>query len=137
MAKSKTAKKSAPSGAEVDPRFAPVAAAFAKTPGFSIMGSKSGALQGMMLHGKSFGMSTHGRFVLKVDEARAEALIAEGTAEAFEMRPGKPMKGWIEVTSPRADWVALAKEAYRIAADAGAAKKGGAKKGAAKKRARR
>jgi hypothetical protein len=27
------------------------------------------------------------------------------------------MKGWIEVTNPTADWVALAKEAQRIAAD--------------------
>jgi hypothetical protein len=29
------------------------------------------------------------------------------------------MKGWIEVTDPEADWVGLAREAWRVAAGAG------------------
>jgi hypothetical protein len=101
---------------EADPRFEPVAKAFVRTPGFSLMESKSRATRGLMLNGKSFGMSSHGRLILKLDEERAEALIADGTAKPFGASPGKVMKGWIDVTHPKANWVALAKEAQRIAA---------------------
>jgi hypothetical protein len=79
------------------------------------MESKSGAMRGLMLNGKSFGMSTHGRFVLKLTEERAAALIAEGSGKPFRPSPGRVMKSWIEVTHPKADWVALAKEAHRLA----------------------
>jgi hypothetical protein len=37
--------------------------------------SKSGAMRGLMLNGKSFGMSTHGRFVL-VDRAHLKLRTA-------------------------------------------------------------
>jgi hypothetical protein len=100
-----------------DPRFEPVAKALARTPGFSLMESKSKALRGMMLNGKSFGMSTHGRFILKLDEERAAALIADRVAKPFGTGP-RVMKGWVEITAPDADWVALAKEAQSIAAAA-------------------
>lgn len=99
-----------------DPRFVPVAKAFARTTGFSLMESKSGAMRGLMLRGKSFGMSQDGRYILKMNEERVAALIAEGIGKPFSPAPGRVMKGWIEITSPKADWVALAKEAHRIAA---------------------
>ncbi len=99
-----------------DPRFEPVARAFARTPGFSLMESKSRATRGLMLNGKSFGMSSHGRFVLKLDEERAATLVADGAGKPFMAGPGRAMKGWIEVTDPKADWVALAREAHRLAA---------------------
>jgi hypothetical protein len=63
---------------EPDPRFVPVARALARVPGFSLMESKSGAMRGMMLDGKSFGMSLQGRFMVKLTEERAATLIAEG-----------------------------------------------------------
>ncbi len=116
MAKKKPAKTSGTRLPEADPRFTPVAEAFAGTPAFSLMQSKSGAMRGLMLNGKSFGMSSNGRFVLKLTEDRAAALIAEGIAKAFAPTPGRVMKGWIEVTHPQADWVTLAKEAHRLAA---------------------
>ena len=56
----KTTKKKSATPAtldEADPRFEPVARALAQSPGFSLMESKSGGLRGMMLNGKSFGMS--------------------------------------------------------------------------------
>jgi hypothetical protein len=112
-------RKAAPAAAASDgpdPRFVPVAAAFARTPGFSLMESKSQATRGMMLNGKSFGMSTGGRFVLKLDETRVAALVADGVGKPFAPSPGRVMKGWIEVTSPKADWVTLAREAHRLAA---------------------
>jgi len=105
---------------EADPRFEPVAKAFARTRGFSLMESKSRATRGLMLNGKSFGMSSHGRLILKMNEARATALISTGIAKPFCPSPGKVMKGWLEVTHAEADWVALAKEAFALAAAGGA-----------------
>jgi len=98
-----------------DPRFVPVAEALSSVTGFSLMESKSGAMRGLMLNGKSFGMSSHGRLILKLTEARAGELVADGTGVPFASSPGRPLKGWIEITAPDADWVALAQEAYRIA----------------------
>jgi putative membrane protein len=69
-----------------------------------------------MLKGKSFGMSSHGRFILKLDEARATELAAQKIGKLLSPSPGKLRKGWIEVTNAKADWVALAKEACTIAA---------------------
>lgn len=69
----------------------------------------------MMLNGKSFGMSSHGRFILKLDEARVATLVAAGVGKAFSPGAGRVMKGWIEVTARDADWVALAREAHRFA----------------------
>lgn len=104
---------------EADPRFEPVAKAFAGTRGVSLMESKSRATRGLMLNGKSFGMSSHGRLILKMNEARATALISTGIARPFCPSPGKVIKGWLEVTHPEADWVALAKEALELAAAGG------------------
>jgi hypothetical protein len=115
MPKKSFARPSAPVDDASDARFLPVIDAFAKTDGFSLMESKSRAMRGLMLNGKSFGMSTHGRLVLKLSEQRAVELIAAGTAAQFYPSPGKPMKGWVEITDANADWVALAKEAHAIA----------------------
>jgi hypothetical protein len=103
-------------GDKADPRFVPVARAFARTAGFSLMEGKAGATRGLMLHGKSFGMSQGGRFILKLDDERVAALVAEGIGKPFSPGAGRVMKGWIEVTHPEADWVALAREACRLAA---------------------
>jgi hypothetical protein len=116
MGKTRPAKKSGASLEKADPRFFPVAKAFGRIRGFSLMESKSGALRGLVLNGKSFGMSSNGRFVLKLTEERAQALVAEGVGQPFRPGPGRVMKGWIEVTAPDADWVTLAREAYRLAA---------------------
>jgi hypothetical protein len=110
------AQKRAPPAEVPDTRFVPVAKAFARTPGFSLMESKSGAMRGLMHNGKSFGMSSHGRFILKLTPERATALIAEGVGKPFEASAGRILKGWIEVTHPKADWVALAKEALLLSA---------------------
>jgi TfoX/Sxy family transcriptional regulator of competence genes len=119
MAKKPQTKMAA--GDEADPRFEPVAKAFARTRGFSLMESKSRGMRGLMLNGKSFGMSSHGRLILKMNETRASALVSTGLAKPFSPSPGKVMRGWLEVTHPKADWVALAKEALDLAA-AGSAK---------------
>jgi hypothetical protein len=117
MAKRKPAKKAKATLEAADPRFVPVADAFARTPGFSLMQSKSGAMRGLMLDGKSFGMSSNGRFILKLSEERATALISQGIGQPFRPTAGRVMKGWVEITHPKANWVELAKEAQRLAAD--------------------
>jgi hypothetical protein len=119
MPKKSPATTEAPAADESDARFVPVVHAFAKTEGFSCMESKSRAMRGLMLNGKSFGMSTHGRLILKLNEQRAVELITVGTAAQFYPSPGKPMKGWVEITNAKADWVALAKEAQALAAATG------------------
>jgi hypothetical protein len=118
-----TAKKRPAVVDQADPRFVPVADAFRRTPGFALMESKSRAMRGLTLHGKSFGMSQDGRFILKLDEERVAALVADGVGKPFSPGAGRVMKGWIEVTHAKADWVALAKEAYRLAAAGASAKK--------------
>jgi hypothetical protein len=123
MPRKGTAKKSVVVQDEADPRFVPVAQAFLRTPGFSLMESRSGAMRGLLVHGKSFGMSQDGRFILKLDEGRVAALVTEGIGKPFSPSTGRVMKGWIEVTHPKADWVALAREAYRLAAAGRPAKK--------------
>ncbi len=74
--------------AEADPRFVPVEREFVGTPGFSLMESKTGAMRGLVLNGKSFGMSSHGRFILKLNEERTAALIGEGIGKPFRRRLG-------------------------------------------------
>lgn len=142
--KSPAKKPAAPVVDETDPRFVPVAKAFARTPGFSLMESKSRGTRGLQLHGKSFGMSTDGRFILKLDEVRVEELIADGVGEPFYPSDGKAMRGWVEISKPGADWVALAKEAFELAKGAAkpakkkpAVKAKAAPKKAAKKAARK
>jgi len=52
------------------------------------MQSKSRATRGMMLHGKSFGMSTHGRFILKLNDARTTEL-SPSLGKSFSPAPGR------------------------------------------------
>jgi len=87
------------------------------------MESKSQGTRAMMLNGKSFGMSTQGRFILKLDEARVAALVVQGVGKPFAPQKGRVMKGWVEITNPDADWVGLAREAHRLAAAAGSARR--------------
>jgi hypothetical protein len=116
MDKDKPEKKGATPLGDADPRFVPVVKTFARTPGVSLMQSKSGAMRALMLHGKSFGMSSKGRLLLKLTEERAARLISEGVGKPFSPSAGRVMKGWVEVTAPKANWVALSREAHRLAA---------------------
>jgi hypothetical protein len=100
---------------ESDPRFLPVIDALGHTPGFSLMESRSRGTRGLMLNGKSFGMSSHGRLILKLNNERVLALIAGGVGEPFRPSADRVMNGWIDVTEPTADWVSLAGEALELA----------------------
>jgi hypothetical protein len=100
MARDVSPKASQAPLADADPRFIPVAAALAGMDGFSLMESKSGATRGLMLDGKSFGMSSHGRLILKLTGARVAELLAVGVGVPFYPSPERPLKGWIETDAP-------------------------------------
>jgi hypothetical protein len=97
----------------VDPRFAAVAAAFAGDRRVSRrkMFSSSSVLS---VDGKIFAMLARDRFVAKLPKDRVDALVRAGTGAHFDPGHGRLMKEWIAVREGRADWIALAKEAYRF-----------------------
>ena len=93
-----------------NPKFAPVVAAYdeqAGKPGrrFGKNGLKTRA-------GKLFALFTQGTLVVKLPHERVEALVGQGVGRPFDPGHGRLMKGWLTVTSTKASWVELAKEAH-------------------------
>lgn len=97
-----------------DPRYTFVAEALARTRGVT-RSQKRGFGQGALkVGGKVFAMlSAKGEYVVKLPAARVAALAAENVGRPFEVR-GKAMKEWLVVTSPKADWISLAREALKF-----------------------
>lgn len=98
-----------------DPRFAAVMDAFARD-GAVRRGTRKGfGSRALTVKGKIFAMlSSKGRFVVKLPKERVGALVASGTGEYFDPGHGRLMKAWLAVRSGRANWVDLAREAYRF-----------------------
>jgi hypothetical protein len=95
-----------------DPKLAPIVADFEKDaakPGrkFGKNGLKTKA-------GKLFALFTQGTLVVKLPNKRVAVLVEEGVGEPFDPGHGRLMKEWLTVTTPRAYWVALAKEAFEF-----------------------
>jgi hypothetical protein len=111
MAKN-TRRRSTPE-APVDPRFAPIVAAFARSKDVARkrMFSSSNVLT---VNGKIFAMLVKDRLVVKLPKARVDELTAAGRGAAFEPGHGRVMKEWIAVREGHVDWLALAKEAYQF-----------------------
>lgn len=111
MAK-KTRRSTTPE-APIDPRFAAVAAAFSRSRDVARkrMFSSSNVLT---VNGKIFAMLVKDRLVVKVPKARVDELTATGRGAPFDPGHGRLMKEWIAVREGHADWLALAKEAYRF-----------------------
>jgi hypothetical protein len=97
----------------VDPRFAPVAAAFAGDRRVS-RARRFSTDSVLSVGGKIFAMLARDKFVAKLPKERVDALVRAGTGERFDPGSGRVMKEWIAVGPGRADWIALAKEAYRF-----------------------
>lgn len=95
-----------------DAWFAAVADAFSGDP--RVTYGKMMASPGLKVDGKIFAMLARGRFVAKLPRQRVDALIAAGRGERFDPGHGRLMKEWIEITRADADWLALAREAYRF-----------------------
>jgi TfoX/Sxy family transcriptional regulator of competence genes len=69
---------------------------------------------GLKVANKVFAMLVKERLVVKLPQARVEALIAEGAGERFDPGHGRLMKEWV-VVKPNAevDWRSLATEALQ------------------------
>ncbi|HLH99432.1 MAG TPA: TfoX/Sxy family protein [Acidimicrobiales bacterium] len=88
---------------------------FAGAPGVTLPGES--ARRGFGRHalkvdGSIFAMWVRGHLVVKLPQARVDALVADGDAVRFDANKGTPMKEWavIHVEDP-AVWAALADEA--------------------------
>jgi TfoX/Sxy family transcriptional regulator of competence genes len=107
----KTAKRMARSHS-IDPRFQPVADAFAKHP--DVTSGKLMASYGLKVHGKIFAMFGRSQFVAKLPKERVDELIGAGKGEHFNPGHGRLMKEWIALRSSDDEWVGVAREAYQF-----------------------
>lgn len=94
----------------VDPRFTAIADGY--TTDRAVTFGKMMAAPGLKVDGKIFAMLPRGEFVVKLPRPRVDALVAGGRGHHFDPGHGRLMKEWVVVTDPKADWTALAKEAY-------------------------
>ena len=97
--------------AEIDPAFAPVAAAFTKDQGVGL-GKMFSSKSVLNVNGRIFAMLVKGRFVAKLPKERVDALVASGAGDYFDPGHGRLMKEWVALADSSPSWVALAKEAY-------------------------
>lgn len=96
---------------EIDPLFAPIAAAFAddQDVGLGRMFSSSSVLN---VKGKIFAMLVRGKLVAKLPKERVDGLVADGDGEYFDPGHGRLMKEWVAMADARSRWVELAREAH-------------------------
>jgi hypothetical protein len=99
---------------DVDPKFAPVVAAFAKDREVTYGGKGFGST-GLKVNGKLFAMiSSKGKFVAKLPKDRVDELVRLGKGEYFDPGHGRLMKEWIAFDGGAKSWPDLAFEARRF-----------------------
>jgi hypothetical protein len=74
-------------------------------------GRKFGS-NGLRVNGKLFALFTQGTLVIKLPRDRVAALGAAKIGKPFDPGHGRLMKEWLAVTSPKASWIDLAREAH-------------------------
>jgi proline racemase len=90
----------------------------------------------LKLGGKIFAIVGEDRLVVKLPKARVDELVEAKVGTRFDPRKnGRVMKEWL-VAGPRADGLALAREAHAFAGKAALSRTKPAPRGAAAKRAR-
>ena len=95
---------------QADPELAPVIDAYEKQAGES--GRKFGRNGLKTEGGKLFALFTQGTLVVKLPSERVASLVAQRVGKPFDPGHGRLMKGWLTVTSAKASWTELAREAY-------------------------
>ena len=120
---SKTAKKAAPvATTHEDPRVALLMNAFRSDPELApivdafeqnrkVERSRKFGSNGLKYHGKLFALFTQGTLVVKLPRARVAALVEARVGVPFDPGHGRLMKEWLTVTSTKASWTELAREA--------------------------
>jgi hypothetical protein len=99
--------------ATVEERFAEIARRMADREGVALGSGRRGfGSDALTVNGRIFAMVTRGQLVLKLPPGRVSALIERGDGLPFDAGKGKPMKGWVALTSQSSRrWIALAGEA--------------------------
>lgn len=103
-------KKTKLPGAEIDPAFRPIVAAFADYR--DVIGGKMMSSYGLKVNEKIFAMFGRKQFVVKLPKARVDSLVSAGNGKRFDPGHGRLMKEWIVVAEGGPDWLEIAKEAY-------------------------
>jgi hypothetical protein len=67
--------------------------------------------RGLKVNDKMYAMLAKGVFVVKLPEARVNALVEDGRGARFDPGHGRLQKEWLAVAGDRLDWLAIAKEA--------------------------
>ncbi len=98
---------------DVDPRFAPVVAAFAMDRRVSQkrMFSSQNVLS---VKGKIFAMLVKDKIVVKLSRQRVDELVSARKGGYFDPGHGRLMKEWVAVEAGKVNWVDLATEAYHF-----------------------
>jgi hypothetical protein len=101
---------------KADPRLAPIMEAY-KANKTLASGRKFGS-NGLKVNGKLFALFTQGTIVVKLPKERVVALVAARIGAHFDPGHGRLMKEWLTITSAKASWFDLAKEAHEFVQDA-------------------
>ncbi len=102
-----------PAATDVDPRFAPVVAAFVRDRRVSQkrMFSSHNVLN---VNGRIFAMLVKDKIVVKLPRQRVDELVSARKGGYFDPGHGRLMKEWVAVEAGRVNWVDLATEAYHF-----------------------
>ena len=119
----KTTRKARPTASSPDPRIAalleafasdrelaPIAGAFEQSQ--KVEGSRRFGSNGLKVKGKLFALFTQGTLVVKLPRGRVATLVEAGMGTPFDPGHGRLMKEWMTVTSAKASWADLAREAH-------------------------
>jgi hypothetical protein len=93
-----------------DPKLAPIVDAFEQIAPAG--GGRKFGSNGLKVDGKLFALFTQETLVVKLPKDRVLALVAAGVGKPFDPGHGRLMKEWLTVTSAKAGWVDLAREAH-------------------------
>jgi TfoX/Sxy family transcriptional regulator of competence genes len=69
---------------------------------------------GLKVNGRLFALFTQETLVVKLSRARVLDLGSAGMGQPFDPGHGRLMKEWLIVTTQKASWLALAREAYEF-----------------------
>ncbi len=100
-------------GATLEERFEVLIGELLGVPGVTPpQGGRGFGRSALRVDNKIFAMLVRGRLVLKLPQARVDALIAAGEGIRFDANKGTPMKEWLSLDPASAlPWCPLAREA--------------------------
>jgi TfoX/Sxy family transcriptional regulator of competence genes len=97
-------------------QYAELRAFFSNRGDVSPSGKKGFGSNALTVNGRIFAMLTGGQLVVKLSEARVDALSERGYGKRFDANRGRPMKEWLRVDpTHQEDWLSVAQEAFAFA----------------------